>query len=68
VKRRDLAQHLSAHGCELFREGGRHTVFINPANRYKSTVPRHNEIKNALVRKICRDLGIPNPFEKATSE
>jgi hypothetical protein len=24
-------------------------------------VPRHNEISDHLARKICRDLGIPDP-------
>jgi hypothetical protein len=27
----------------------------------RSAIPRHNEIKELLVRKICRDLTIPLP-------
>ena len=58
MKRRELLRHLRQQGCELFREGGRHSVFWNPANRRTSTVPRHAEIHDFLARKICRDLGI----------
>jgi predicted RNase H-like HicB family nuclease len=27
----------------------------------RSTIPRHTEIKELLVRKICSDLGVPRP-------
>jgi hypothetical protein len=26
MKRKDLIRHLEAHGCELLREGGNHTI------------------------------------------
>jgi len=29
--------------------------------RYLSAIPRHNEINDLLVLKICKDLGIPKP-------
>jgi predicted RNA binding protein YcfA (HicA-like mRNA interferase family) len=61
MKGRDLIRHLHAHGCALLREGGKHTVYYNPANNLTSTVPRHREIHDFLARKICRDLGIPQP-------
>ena len=61
MKLRDLIRHLEAQGCRLLREGGKHTQYVNPANKRHSSVPRHNEINNFLVRKICRDLGIPEP-------
>jgi mRNA interferase HicA len=61
VKRRDLLRHLHAHGCVLRREGANHSVYRNPANNQISTVPRHIEIDDFLARKICRDLGIPEP-------
>jgi predicted RNA binding protein YcfA (HicA-like mRNA interferase family) len=62
VKRRDLVSHLTAHGCRLLREGGGHSIFVHDETRKTSSVPRHNEIKNALARKICKDLGVPDPF------
>jgi mRNA interferase HicA len=61
VKRRALLRHLEAHGCQLLREGGNHTVYINPVARRVSTVPRHREINQDLARKICKDLAIPAP-------
>jgi mRNA interferase HicA len=61
VKRRDLIRHLESQGCEFLREGGNHTVYLNRAARKVSTVPRHREIFDDLVRKICRDLEIPKP-------
>ena len=61
MKRRDLIRHIEKHGCELFREGRRHTVYVNRKVRKSSSVPRHREINEFLVRKICRDLEVPNP-------
>jgi predicted RNA binding protein YcfA (HicA-like mRNA interferase family) len=61
LKRRDLIQHLEGHGCELLREGGNHSVYVNRPARKTSTVPRHREINDGLVRKICRDLEVPAP-------
>lgn len=58
MKRRALLKHLKAQGCELFREGSKHSVYWNPANGKTSTVPRHREIKDLLAIKICRDLDI----------
>jgi len=61
LKRRDLIRHLEAHGCEILREGGRHTVFLNQVTRKVSTLPRHREINEWLARKICRDLEVREP-------
>jgi mRNA interferase HicA len=61
VKRADLIRHLERHGCELLREGGNHSVYVNRARARTSTVPRHREINDRLTRKICRDLEIPEP-------
>jgi mRNA interferase HicA len=61
VKRTDLVRHLEQHGCELLREGGNHSVYVNRAARKSSSVPRHREINEFLARKICRDLEVPPP-------
>ena len=61
MKRRDLLRHLSRHHCELLREGGKHSVFVNRTSGKASSVPRHREINDFLARKICRDLEIPVP-------
>jgi mRNA interferase HicA len=59
MKRIDLIRHLEAHGCAFLREGGRHTVYVNPISRKVSTVPRHREINDFMATKICRELEIP---------
>lgn len=61
MKRRELIRHLEKHGCELLREGAKHTVYVNRKTRRSSTIPRHREINEDLARKICRDLQVPNP-------
>ncbi|MHB8971816.1 MAG: type II toxin-antitoxin system HicA family toxin [Pirellulaceae bacterium] len=52
---------MKAHECHLLREGGRHSVYHNPQNNQTTAIPRHREINDFLGRKICRDLGIPEP-------
>jgi predicted RNA binding protein YcfA (HicA-like mRNA interferase family) len=61
MKRRDLIRHLERHGCELLREGGNHTVYVNRAAPAVSAVPQHREINEHLARRICRDLQIQLP-------
>jgi mRNA interferase HicA len=61
VKRRELVRHLERHGCRLLREGSNHTLYFNPEQRKVTTIPRHREINDYLARKICRDLGVPEP-------
>jgi mRNA interferase HicA len=58
MKRVELVQHLVSNGCYLLREGSRHSLYVNPNNNQTSAVPRHREINEFLVRKICRDLGL----------
>ncbi len=60
MKRSKLVHHLNTHGCELLREGKRHSWWHNPAMNRRSAVPRHNEISDVLAKKICKDLGIPS--------
>ncbi len=59
MKRHELITYLRSQGCELLREGGRHSWWQNQALNKRSSVPRHTEISNDLARKICRDLGVP---------
>jgi mRNA interferase HicA len=57
----DLIRHLEVHGCRFLREGGNHSVFVNPGTKRVSAVPRHREINDFLARKICDDLQISRP-------
>jgi mRNA interferase HicA len=61
MKRRDLIRHLESHGCELLREGGRHSWWHNPSQNRRSAIPWHRELNDILARKICRDLGVEPP-------
>jgi len=56
-------QHLRRYRCFVKREGTRHTLVQNATNGVRETVPRHIEIDNLLIRKICKRLDIPDPFE-----
>lgn len=61
MKLKDLVKHLERNRCVFRREGGNHTIYKNLANGIMTSVPRHREIKENLVKKICDDLGIPRP-------
>jgi mRNA interferase HicA len=59
VKRGDLIRYLHEQGCEVYREGSRHTIYLNPALLTTTAIPRHQEIGTWLARKICNDLQVP---------
>lgn len=56
MKRKDLERRLRMAGCHLKREGGSHSIWINPKNGISEAVPRHVEIKEPLARKILKKL------------
>lgn len=56
MKRRDLEFKLRLAGCYLKREGSSHFLWINPKNGKIEAVPRHNEIKELLAKKILETL------------
>ena len=59
MKRKKLTKHLEENGAFLLREGRRHSIYAR--GRFRTEIPRHNEIVDELARKICRDLDIPFP-------
>ena len=59
MKRLVLIKHLERHGCVLMREGGNHSIYLNPANSKRSAVGRHRELADLLCNKICKQLDIP---------
>ncbi|HBI46049.1 MAG TPA: addiction module toxin, HicA family [Planctomycetales bacterium] len=61
MKRRDLIRHLVQHGCRQVREGGRHSIWENPANRRRTAIERHRELKERTAAGICKQLGVPPP-------
>ena len=56
MKRKDLEKKLRIAGCYLKREGGSHSLWINPKSGVVETVPRHKEMKEPLANKILRNL------------
>ena len=72
MKRRDLERRLRIAGCFLKREGGNHSIWMNPKNGIMEAVPRHNEIKEPLAKNdtkaarrrvkttVCKVKGINN--------
>jgi len=59
MKRNLLLKELKANTCVLHREGGDHSIFINLKNGRKAPVPRHADIAESIVFRICKQLGIP---------
>lgn len=59
MKRGDPLRHLRRHGCFLKREGGSHSLWVNPSTGAVEAVPRHTEIPDVLARKICKNLSVP---------
>lgn len=56
MKRWDPERRLRFAGCFLKREGGGHSIWINPKSGITESLPRHTEIKEPLARKILKRL------------
>jgi predicted RNA binding protein YcfA (HicA-like mRNA interferase family) len=56
VKREDLEKKLRIAGCYLKRQGGSHSLWINPRTGVVEAVPRHKEIKEPLAKKILKSM------------
>jgi len=54
-------RYLRRNACFVVREGGKHTLVESSKNGRRETVPRHSEIDNILVKKICSRLQIGKP-------
>jgi len=61
MKRRALIRHLENLDCELLREGGNHTVYVNRIEKKVTTIACHRTIDENLARKIGKDLGVKGP-------
>ena len=56
MKRKELEQKLRIAGCYLKREGSSHSIWINPKNGIIETIPRHNDIKEPIAKKILKNM------------
>ena len=61
MKRRDLLRHFRQHRCRFVREGGEHSIWENPVTQHRTSIPRHREIPDFTVARLCKQLGIPMP-------
>lgn len=61
MKRPDLLLHLRQQGCQLLRDGGEHSIWENPSNGRRISIPRHRQINDFTAASICRQLGVPFP-------
>jgi mRNA interferase HicA len=61
MKRRELVRYLERQGCYLQREGGNHSIYVNPVNGKISAVGRHTEIADRMAKIICKQLDLPIP-------
>ena len=61
MKRRLLIRRIEKMGCELLREGGNHSIYVNRRQKKVTTIPRHSEIDENLAKRIFKDLGLPRP-------
>jgi len=56
MNRRELIKRLERDGCILVRHGRRHDLYKNPATGQAEAVPRHNDVKELLAKKILKSL------------
>ena len=61
MKRKRLLEHLAESECSLDREGSNHSIYYNPKNGKKTSVPRHPDIVEKTAFNICKQLDIPKP-------
>jgi hypothetical protein len=59
MKRNVLLKYLKENECTLDREGKKHSIYINLKTYEWTSVPRHPDIREKTVMKICKELGIP---------
>jgi len=61
MKQNEFIKHLKKNNCDLSREGGNHSWFINKSNGNHAAVPCHNELSDLLCKIICKQLDISTP-------
>ena len=59
MKRNQFIKHLIENDCIFKREGSNHSIYMNSKTGKRTSIPRHNEIKDTLCNEICKQLGVP---------
>lgn len=57
MKRKDIIHKLRQAGF-TFKDGGGHTKAYDAEGRFRTTIPRHNEIKEALAKAIEKQTDV----------
>jgi mRNA interferase HicA len=57
LKRLELIKKIEKMGCVFVRHGGKHDWYENKKTGISQPIPRHNEIKERLAKKIITMLG-----------
>ncbi len=60
MKRRDLIRHIEKEGCDFLREGSNQTIYVNRDEKKVSTIPRHREVDENLIKKFVKISGFQN--------
>jgi len=58
MKRTKLLQILNQTGVVFVRHGKKHDVYIQPATKIETTIPRHEDIKEFTARSIIKTLSL----------
>jgi predicted RNA binding protein YcfA (HicA-like mRNA interferase family) len=64
MKKTKLLQMLNQMGVVFVRHGKKHDVYIQPATKIETTVPRHDEIKEFTAKNIIKTLSPIKNTEK----
>jgi len=56
MKRAELIRLITAKGAVFVRHGSNHDIYMQPKNSNTEPVPRHNEIKEFIAKKIIKNL------------
>ena len=56
MKRQELLKLLNQMGVVFVRNGKKHDVYLQPATKISTTVPRHDEIKQFTAKSIIKTL------------
>lgn len=54
MKRRELERRIHDCGSYFLREGGNHSIYVNPRTKQTFAVPRHAEVNEMTAQKILR--------------
>jgi hypothetical protein len=57
MKRRELIRHLETHGCYKLREGGTHTIYVNPVGNRTAAVPGTERSTNSWSGRFAVNSG-----------